>query len=199
MGMTTKTEIIELIDSLTADREVVVTTGVGSHQQLVARHFTWDYPKRQLLSSAGHGTMGFGVPAAIGAALANPDALVICFNGDGSMNFDINHLPTIKEYGLNNITIIVLDDNSMGIVRQFEDLSGYEHVATADRPNPDFAAIAKASGLFGFDMRDYAVDRVSQWEILLNGGNAALVHCAVDDYAVWPILEGGKVEMTNES
>jgi len=193
--VTSKREIIEMVNSVTIDREVVVTTGVGSHQQLAARYFTWDYPKRQLITSAGHGTMGFGLPAAIGAQIANPNALVICFNGDGSANMDLNHLPTLTEYNL-PVKVIVLDDSSFGIVRQFEDLSSYENVATI-RTNPDFAEIARASKVWGFNM-DSLDESTVQLEMLLNCDKPVLVHCKIGDYAVWPILEGGKKEMTDE-
>jgi len=71
--------------------------------------------------------MGTGVPYAIGAQVADPEALVICINGDGSANMDIMHLATAAEYGL-SIKVIILDNNSMGIVLQFEDLQGYGHV-----------------------------------------------------------------------
>jgi acetolactate synthase-1/2/3 large subunit len=132
-----------------------------------------------LISSCGHGTMGSGLPYAIGAALERPDDPVILINGDGSAAMDILHAITAKEHGL-RIYIFVLDNSCGGIVKQFEDLKGYKHVAT-EWPSPDFAMIAAAQGL--------GVGRTIEDTLSLDG--PALCHLLVDDYAVWPILEAG--------
>jgi len=205
MTQFTMQEAVRRLDGIFKE-DVIVCTGVGSHQQIVAREFTWDYPKRRLVTSSGHGTMGFGLPAAIGCALEAPDTPVLLINGDGSMNMDMNHLSTVGELALNNLKIVVLDNSSMGIVRQFEDLSDFVNVATRDRPNPDFAAIAEACGIPGFEVwpdremkREYdAADKLMRRR-LLEDRYPDLIHMHVSDYSVWPILEGGHTsgEMTH--
>jgi acetolactate synthase-1/2/3 large subunit len=189
-------EVVQTIDELTNGEDCIVTTGVGSHQQIVAREFAWDYPRRMLITSAGHGTMGAGLPYAIGAAICHPDVNVICFNGDGSMSMDMVHLPSLIEHDL-NIKVVVLDNGSMGIVRQFEDLQDFRHPATI-RPNPGFAAIAEACGVRGYDQRHPSGAIGLVMKNFMEHEGPALAHVAVDDYAVWPILEGGERKMTHE-
>jgi len=136
-------EVVRTVDKATIDQPIIVTTGVGAHQMVVAREFSWDYPARQLLTSGGHGTMGFGLPAAVGAAITCPDVTVVCFDGDGSFGMDMLNLAVIAERRL-NIKIVILDNRSYGIVRQFEDEKGYKNVATANLWNPVFDIIAQA-------------------------------------------------------
>ena len=192
-------EVVHLLDETTRGRSVVVCTGVGSHQSIVAREFSWDYPRRMLITSCGHGTMGAGIPFGIGAALERRDELVVCINGDGSMNMDAPHLATISELGL-AIKIVVLDNVSMGIVRQFEDLQDFRNVATADRSNPDFATLAFASLIQGF--KPYLTEHwdINGWRGFIGLDGPALAHVRVSDYGVWPILEGGRRsgDMTHE-
>ena len=196
--------IVQTLSKVTDGRDVIVATGVGSHQSIVARYFTWDYPRRLLLTSCGHGTMGSGLPMAIGAAISRPDSLVLCINGDGSMNMDAPHLMTLRELQvpirIMQIKIIVLDNASMGIVRQFEDLQGFANAATANRPNPDFAAIARASFLEGYDIEETSAWGELEWSAFIAAPGPALAHVRVDDYGVWPILEGGRQQgdMTDE-
>ena len=128
------------------DKPVIVTTGVGQHQCWVPRHFDFDAPERALLTSSGHGTMGYDLPAAIGAKIANPDATVICFVGDGSLQMNIQELATIVERGL-DIKIVVLDNHALSIVAQFQRQNWKSHPSTGDKYNPDFAAIAAAYGI----------------------------------------------------
>src|SRR3990167_1244383 len=102
-------EVVRAIDEATAGREVIVCAGVGSHQQIVAREFSWDYPRRRLLTSSGHGTMGTALPYAIGAQLERPDALVIVVTGDGSFQMELTSLATVAEYRL-PIKVVVADN-----------------------------------------------------------------------------------------
>jgi acetolactate synthase-1/2/3 large subunit len=169
-------DAIQEIDRLVIGPCVFVS-GVGAHQQWAARLLTLDYPKRMLISSCGHGTMGSGIPMAIGAALERGRVVVV--NGDGSMCMDAMHLITLKEHN-SNVKVFVLDNSCGGIVKQFEDLKGYNHVAT-EWPSPDFAMIAAAQGL--------GVGQTIEDTLSLDG--PALCHLLVDDFAVWPILEAG--------
>ena len=128
-----------------------ITTDVGQHQMRVAQCFPFNKP-RQLLTSGGLGTMGFGLPAAIGVALENPDATVICFTGDGSLLMNIQELVLIAEENL-NIKVIVCNNQSLGLVYQQQQLF-YEKRAYASlyQRHVDFAAIARGFGIDAYDL-----------------------------------------------
>ena len=129
--------IIALANRLTLGKQVICTSGVGSHQQWTARHFDFDYPSRIWLTSGGHGAMGFDLPAAIGAQLNRPDALVLCFVGDGSLQMNIQELATIAELHL-PIKIIVFDNHRLGIVSQFQKFNWSCDPSCGNKWNPDF-------------------------------------------------------------
>jgi acetolactate synthase-1/2/3 large subunit len=117
----------------------------------VAQVYPFSIP-RTFLTSGGLGTMGFGLPAAIGAALANPNRKVICFSGDGSILMNIQELATLAELNL-NITIILLNNGHLGLVRQQQELFyNGNYIASKFDKEPDFAAIAKGFGIESFDL-----------------------------------------------
>lgn len=130
--------------------DTIVTTDVGQHQMWVAQAYPFEKP-RKLLTSGGLGTMGFGLPTAIGAALANPDKKVICISGDGSFLMNIQELATLADLNL-NITVIILNNGCLGMVRQQQEFF-FEKNYMASRfiSNPDFASIANAFGVKGYD------------------------------------------------
>jgi acetolactate synthase-1/2/3 large subunit len=144
---------LNLIDyvAFQAPENSIVTTDVGQHQMWVAQ--TWPFRQpRTFISSSGLGTMGFGVPAAIGSALANPHRKVLCFSGDGSILMNIQELVTIAENNL-NIIILVFNNQSLGLVRQHQELFfGKNYMATKFDAKPDFPALAKAFGILGIDL-----------------------------------------------
>lgn len=183
--MTTMQEVIQEASRLTAGKELVVTTGVGTHQSIVARHFTFDHPRRVLITSTGHGTMGFGVPAAIGAAEAGAE-LVLCFNGDGSMDVDMPHLMVLAGRHL-NVKVIVLDNRRFGIVHQFEGMQGLNHVAT-ERHWKSYVHIAAGLGVPGVLCTSLSAFRRRMAEALEHRG-PALLHVPVSETGVWPILK----------
>lgn len=129
----------------------VVCTDVGQHQMRTAQAYPFARPGR-LLTSGGLGTMGFGVPAAIGAALARPDLPVACFSGDGSILMNIQELATAVEQGV-NIKIVLLDNNALGLVQQQQQLFYGGRIFGSDyRMRPDFTAIARGFGMRAFDL-----------------------------------------------
>ncbi|MFZ1990746.1 MAG: thiamine pyrophosphate-binding protein [Alphaproteobacteria bacterium] len=192
--------VIAMIDRLTANEDVIFVTGVGQHQIWAARHCSFDYPRRQLLTSSGHGTMGFDLPAAIGAKLAQPDTKVVCIVGDGSLQMNIQELAAIAEMEL-DIKIIVLDNHALNIVAQFQRQNWHSDPSTGGKYNPDFAKIAKAYGIDAV-----TITRPSQVErklgTALKRPGAVLVHCEIDAKEdLLPMLLGGHTldDMTYKS
>jgi acetolactate synthase-1/2/3 large subunit len=126
----------------------IVCTDVGQHQMWVAQSFLFDYP-RMFLTSGGLGTMGFGLPAAIGAALAHPGRRVLCISGDGSLQMNIQEMATLAELGL-PVTILVMNNGHLGLVRQQQELFYDEnYVACKFTVDLDFAALGRQFGLSG--------------------------------------------------
>ncbi|QUH25824.1 biosynthetic-type acetolactate synthase large subunit [Serpentinicella alkaliphila] len=133
--------------------DTIITTDVGQHQMWVAQAYPFQHP-RTLLTSGGLGTMGFGLPVAIGAALANPSKKVVCISGDGSILMNIQELATLADHNL-NITVIVINNGGLGMVRQLQELFFDEnYIATKFECKPDFTSIAKSFGLKGYDLKD---------------------------------------------
>jgi acetolactate synthase I/II/III large subunit len=133
------------------DSNTIITTDVGQHQMWVAQAYPFTKP-RTLLTSGGLGTMGFGLPAAIGAALAKPDSRVVCISGDGSLLMNIQELATLAELDL-DIKIIVMNNHHLGLVRQQQELFyGGRYYASRFGMKPDFIKIAAGFGIRGYDL-----------------------------------------------
>lgn len=135
--------------SLMAPPDTIVCTDVGQHQMWVAQTYPFTHPRR-LLTSGGLGTMGFGLPAAIGAALAHPGRRVLCISGDGSLQMNIQELATLAELGL-PVTILVVNNGHLGLVRQQQEMFyGKKYVASKFDLDLDFAALGRQFGLSGY-------------------------------------------------
>lgn len=136
--------------------------------------------------------MGYGLPAAIGAKIAKPEATVVCVSGDGSIMMNIQELATIKRYGI-DVKILLFDNSALGLVRQWQELffgGNYSEVDLSD--NPDFAAVAEAFGVQSraIDKPDEVSDAI-EW--LLDSEGAALLHVKIDPMEnVWPLVPPGK-------
>jgi acetolactate synthase-1/2/3 large subunit len=127
-----------------------VTTDVGQHQMWAAQYYPVEHA-RQFLTSGSLGTMGFGLPAAVGAALANPSKRVVCISGDGSILMNIQELATLSEERL-NVTIFIFQNGSLGMVRQQQDyLFSRNFSASEFMRNPDFVTIAQGFGIEALD------------------------------------------------
>lgn len=137
-----------------APADTIYTTDVGEHQMYAAQYLKLDEP-RHFLTSGGQGTMGFGLPAAVGAAVAFPDKPVVCFTGDGSIQMCIQELITCKRYGLAP-KIVIFNNGYLGMVAVWQKLycGGRLSETTLD-PQPDFVALAKAYGHVGYRCRTY--------------------------------------------
>jgi len=160
-----------------AGPDAIVATDVGQHQMWVAQEYPFRRP-RSLLTSGGLGTMGFGLPAAIGAALAKPDTRVVCVSGDGSFLMNIQELATLSEFGL-DVTVAVMNNRHLGLVRQQQELfyGGRTH-ASRFEATPDFAAIARGFGMTGYDLEGDP-DPMSTLETALSLPGPAVVNVPV--------------------
>lgn len=128
--------------------EAYVTSDVGQHQMFAAQHYLYDRP-RQWINSGGLGTMGFGLPAAMGVQFAHPDAVVACVTGEGSIQMNIQELSTCLQYGL-PIKIININNQALGMVRQWQDMQyGGRHSQSYMESLPDFVKLAESYGHVG--------------------------------------------------
>ena len=179
--------------------DTVVATDVGQHQMWTAQAYPVKRP-RSLLMSGGLGTMGFGLPVAMGAAFADPGKKVVCITGDGSLLMNIQELATLAEHGL-NVAIVLMDNGHLGLVRQQQELFYGNHVfASKFTRSPDFVAIAKGFGLRAWNGGVNGADRASLDEALAFAG-PSLVHVPIDETAnVYPMVPPGasNLEMIQE-
>jgi acetolactate synthase-1/2/3 large subunit len=146
-GLIKPQTVIEELSNLTADRKetTIITTGVGQHQMWTAQHFRWRYP-RTMITSGGLGTMGFGLPSAIGAKVAKPDALVIDIDGDASFNMTLTEMSTARQFNI-GVKIIVLNNEEQGMVTQWQNLFYEDRFAHTHQQNPNFIKLADAMGI----------------------------------------------------
>ncbi len=170
--------------------DAVVTTDVGQHQMWVAQAFPLTRP-RQWLTSGGLGTMGFGVPAAIGAALAFPERTVVCFTGDGSLLMNVQEFATAAELDA-NIKVIVMNNAALGLVYQQQTLFyGRRLFASRFKQGPDFPAIARGFGLRALDL-DREEDPRAALAAELAAPGPALIHASIDiEEKVYPMVPPG--------
>jgi acetolactate synthase-1/2/3 large subunit len=183
--------VIQVADCLTRGQSVICVSGVGSHQQWVARHFNFDYPSRPWLTSGGHGAMGFDLPVAIGAQVTFPGRPVICFVGDGSLQMNIQELAAVVEYSL-PIKIVVLNNHRLGIVSQFQLLNWKSDPTCGHKWNPDFAAVARAYGIPATTVTTADEVRPAVEQALTHPG-PFLLDCIVDEAEdVVPMLLAGQ-------
>lgn len=146
-GLIKPQTLIEELSNLTAHRkeDTIIATGVGQHQMWTAQHFRWRHP-RTMVTSGGLGTMGFGLPAAIGAKVARPDALVIDIDGDASFNMTLTEMSTASQFNI-GVKVIVLNNEEQGMVTQWQNIFYEDRYSHTHSTNPDFIKLADAMGI----------------------------------------------------
>lgn len=145
-GKIKMSEVVHQISEKTKG-DAVVVTDVGQNQMIAARYYKFTMPN-SLITSGGLGTMGFGLPAAEGVAIAQTQKQVICFVGDGGMQMTIQELGTIMQYNL-PVKIVVLNNSSLGMVRQWQEMFLNKRYAETDMVSPDFVVVASGYGIAG--------------------------------------------------
>jgi len=182
-------QVIEALHEAT-DGSATVTTGVGQHQMWAAMFYPLSRPAR-LLTSGGLGTMGYGLPAAVGAQVGRPDELVLCIDGDGSFQMNSQELATVSQYGL-PIKMFIINNGSYGMVRQWQSMFFGGRYSFSDLPDtPDFMKLAEAYGVRGsrVDCPDGLRDAIMD---ALDHDGPALVDCIVcKDENVFPMVPPG--------
>jgi acetolactate synthase-1/2/3 large subunit len=181
--------VVEAADEATPE-DTIVTSGVGQHQMWASQYWTFRHP-RTWISSHGLGTMGYGLPGAIGAKVAAPDREVVCFDGDGSFLMTIQELSVAVRENL-DITVFVLNNEAVGMVRQWQDAFFERRRMASEYPwVPDFEALAEAFGARGFTLSDY--DEVADTiEAALGYDGPSVVDVHIDPAEnVYPMVPSG--------
>jgi acetolactate synthase-1/2/3 large subunit len=183
--------VIREIARLT-DRNVVVTTDVGQHQMWAAQHFGMRSP-RQFITSGGLGTMGFGLPAAIGASFGvGPDKDVWCISGDGSFQMCIQELIVATIYKL-PVKIAILNNTFLGMVRQWQEMFWQKHYSSVDMERaPDFVLVAEAYGMLGLRCDNVADVEATIRKAMETEGPVLMDFRVVKETNVYPMIPSGQ-------
>ena len=169
--------------------KALVSTDVGQHQMWAAQYYLFDQPNLWL-TSGGLGTMGYGLPAAIGAACVRKDKMIVCISGDGSIQMNIQELATITMYKL-DIKIIIFNNRFLGMVRQWQELFYEERYAESEQSyNPNFSKIAQAYGIRGKQIRRKR-DINKGIDFLLQKGPCVLEVFIPEEEKVYPMIPAG--------
>jgi len=182
-------EVLAMLRAAAGD--CIVATEVGQHQMFAARLFPTSRP-RSFITSGGLGTMGFGLPASIGAAFARPGETVVCVAGDGSIQMNIQELATLSKHQL-PVVIAILNNGVLGMVRQWQELFNaqrYSEIYLADS-NPDFAKLAEAYGIEGHNVFDRETAARVIPEALAKKKPVLLNFVVYEAEQVWPMIPAG--------
>jgi acetolactate synthase-1/2/3 large subunit len=170
--------------------EAIITTGVGQHQMWAAQFFRWRFP-RQMITSGGLGTMGYGLPAAMGAALGAPGKTVIDIDGDGSFSMTMFELPTIAEYNI-PVKVAILNNDFQGMVKQWQDLFYAKRYSQSKMKNPSFAGVAEACGVRGIRCAKKEDVPKAVADMLAHEGPVVVDFAVEPNEHVYPMVPTGK-------
>lgn len=181
---------VERLNALTKKYKPFISTDVGQHQMWAAQYLQFDEPKKWL-TSGGLGTMGYGVPAALGAQIANPDDLTICVSGDASFMMNMQELATLTQYNL-PVKIIILNNRYMGMVRQWQELVFENRESQSYMESlPDFLKLADSFGIKGIECSDKK-DLDEKILEMINHKGPVLFNCVVEKSEnVFPMIPAG--------
>ncbi|KIY70422.1 acetolactate synthase [Cylindrobasidium torrendii FP15055 ss-10] len=187
-------EVIEELDAQTATKkdDVIIATGVGQHQMWAAQFYRWTVP-RSMITSGGLGTMGFGLPAAIGAKVAAPEKIVIDVDGDASFSMTAMELATASQYNI-GVKTLLLNNEFQGMVLQWQDLFYNRRYSHTRMTNPDFVKLSQAMGVHAIRC-ETAEDLPAKMKEFLEYDNSkpVVLECMVEkDEHVFPMVPAGK-------
>lgn len=183
--------VMEKLSDLTADRkeQTILTTGVGQHQMWCAQHYRWRFP-RTMITSGGLGTMGYGLPAAIGAKVARPECTVIDIDGDSSFSMTLTELSTAAEFNI-GVKIIILNNEEQGMVTQWQTLFYTDRFSHTHQRNADFVKLGDAMGVQAKRcIKPEELEESLKW--LLDSDGPALLEIVTDQKVpVLPMVPAG--------
>ena len=182
---------VQRLYELTKDRDTYITTEVGQHQMWAAQHYKFDKPNRWM-TSGGLGTMGYGLPAAIGVQVAHPKKLVVDIAGEASILMNMQEISTAVQYNL-PIKIFILNNQYMGMVRQWQELLHEKNYSESySKALPDFVKLAEAYGCVGIKAKDPS-ELDEKIEEMINTDRPVIFDCHVDqDENCFPMIPSGK-------
>ncbi len=185
-------QVIDSLNDYIASRKAIITTDVGQHQMWAAQYIRMQ-ENNMFVSSGGAGTMGFGMPAAIGAQFAHPDHLVVAIVGDGGFQMTLCELATAQLHKL-PIKVIIIDNKYLGMVRQWQELFVDNRLSGVDlKGNPDFIKLAASYGVKGFHIRRKAdIRKVYDQAFAYNEGPVVIWAEVERAMNVFPMLPPGK-------
>ncbi|KAJ1538581.1 Acetolactate synthase, mitochondrial, partial [Cladochytrium tenue] len=185
-------EVIEVLNRQVADikDQVIITTGVGCHQMWAAQYYRWKHP-RTWVSSGGLGTMGYGLPSAIGAKVAHPDKIVIDIDGDASFSMTAMELMTARQFNI-GVKVLILNNDFQGMVKQWQDLFYSKRHSNSTMHNPDFVKLAESMGCKGIRVTDVSDLPAAMKEFIETTDPVVLEVVVEKDEHVYPMVPAGK-------
>ncbi len=200
-GLLNPVDVIHDINHVTRNMDAIICTEVGQHQMWTAQLYNFKRP-RQLITSGGLGTMGFGFPAAMGASVAKKDHVVINVAGDGSIQMNIQELATCVDYNI-PVIVAIINNGWLGMVRQWQERIFHKHYSQTKISSPDYVKLAEAYGALGF-MVDKEEDVIPTLKKAIEARRPTLIDFRVEPFEmVYPWVLAGEplsnVLMSNDS